>query len=50
MIKYNGKEITKEEFKTIIKRKAQMQMEIKRLSKTEFGRELLRQKGIKPIE
>ena len=50
MIRYNGKEITKEEFKAIVKRKAQMQMEIKRLSKTEFGRELLKQKGIKPIE
>ena len=50
MIKYNGKEITKEEFKAIVKRNAQRQMEIKRLSKTEFGREILRQKGIKPIE
>ena len=50
MVKYNGKEITKEEFKAIFKRKAQMQMEIKRLSKTELGREILRQKGIKPIE
>lgn len=50
MVKYNGKEITKEEFQAIIKRKAQMQMEIKRLSKTEFGREILRKKGIKPIE
>jgi hypothetical protein len=50
MVKYKGKEITKEEFKAIIKRKAQMNMEIKRLSKTEFGREILRQKGIKPIE
>ena len=50
MVKYKGKEITKEEFKAIIKRKAQMQMEIKRLSKTELGREILKRKGIKPIE
>lgn len=50
MVKYKGKEITKEEFKVIIKRKAQMNMEIKRLSKTELGREILKRKGIKPIE
>lgn len=50
MVKYNGKEITKEELKAIVKRNAQMKMEIKRLSKTEFGRELLKRKGIKPIE
>ena len=50
MVKYNGKEITKEEFKAIVKRNAQRQMEIKRLSKTEFGRELLKRKGITPIE
>ena len=50
MVKYKGKEITKEEFKAIVKRNAQMKMEIKRLSKTEFGRELLKRKGIKPIE
>lgn len=47
---YNGKEISKEEFKSIILKKAQMNMEIRRLSKTEFGRELLKQKGIKPIQ
>lgn len=47
---YNGKEISKEEFKSIILKKAQMNMEIRRLSKTEFGREILRQKGIKPIQ
>ena len=50
MVKYNGKKITKEEFKAIIKRNAQMKIEIKRLSKTEFGRELLKRKGIEPIE
>jgi hypothetical protein len=50
MVKYNGKEITKEEFKAIVKRKAQMNMEIKRLSKTELGREILKRKGIEPIE
>ena len=47
---YNGKEISKEEFKSIILKKAQMKMEICRLSRTEFGREILRQKGIKPIQ
>ena len=47
---YNGKEISKEEFKSIILKKAQMNMEIRRLSKTEFGREILKQKGIKPIQ
>lgn len=47
---YNGKEISKEEFKLIMLKKAQMRMEIRRLSKTEFGREILRQKGIKPIQ
>ena len=50
MVKYNGKEITKEEFKAIVKRKAQMQMEVKRLSKTELGREILKRRGIEPIE
>lgn len=47
---YNGKEISKEEFKLIMLKKAQLRMEIRRLSKTEFGREILRQKGIKPIQ
>ena len=47
---YNGKEISKEEFRSIILKKAQLQMEIRRLSKTEFGREILRQKGIPPIQ
>ena len=47
---YNGKEISKEEFKSIMFKKAQLRMEIRRLSKTEFGREILRQKGIKPIQ
>ena len=47
---YNGKEISKEEFKSIMSKKAQLRMEIRRLSKTEFGREILRQKGIKPIQ
>ena len=47
---YNGKEISKEEFKSIILKRAQMNMEIRRLSKTEFGREILKQKGIKPIQ
>lgn len=47
---YNGKEISKEEFKSIILKTAQMKKEIHRLSKTEFGREILRLKGIKPIQ
>ena len=47
---YNGKEISKEEFKSIMLKKIQLRMEIRRLSKTEFGREILRQKGIKPIQ
>ena len=47
---YNGKEISKEEFRSIILKKAQLQMEIRRLSKTEFGREILKQKGITPIQ
>ena len=47
---YNGKEISKEEFKSIMLKKAQMRMEIRRLSKTEFGREILLQKDIKPIQ
>ena len=47
---YNGKEINKEEFKLIMLKKAQLRMEIRRLSKTEFGREILKQKGIKPIQ
>ena len=47
---YNGKEISKEEFKSIMLKKSQLRMEIRRLSKTEFGREILRQKGIKPIQ
>ena len=47
---YNGKEISREEFKSIMLKKSQLRMEIRRLSKTEFGREILRQKGIKPIQ
>ena len=47
---YNGKEISKEEFRSIILKKAQLNMEIRRLSKTECGREILKQKGITPIQ
>ena len=47
---YNGKEISKEEFKLIMLKKAQMKMEIRKMSKTELGREILKQKGIKPIQ
>lgn len=47
---YNGKVISKDEFKSIMLKKAQLRMEIRKLSKTEFGREILRQKGIKPIQ
>ena len=49
MVKYNGKEVSKEDFKKILILKQQQIMEIKRLSKTEFGRQILKQKGIKPI-
>ena len=49
-MKYNGKEITKEEFKILMSKRAKIRMEIKRLSKTELGREILKRKGIEPIE
>ena len=48
-VTYNGKEISKEEFLKIILKRKQQQDYIKKMSKTEFGRQVLRQKGIKPI-
>lgn len=48
-VTYNGKEISKEEFLRIILKRKQQQDYIKKMSKTEFGRQILRQKGIKPI-
>lgn len=48
-VTYNGKEISKEEFLKIILKRKQQQDYIKKMSKTEFGRQILRQKGIKPI-
>ena len=47
---YNGKEISEEEFKSIMLKKVQMRSEIRRLSKTAFDREILRQKGIKQTQ
>ena len=48
-VKINGKEVTKEEFREFMLKRMAQQKEIKKLSKTELGREILRQKGIKPI-
>lgn len=48
-VTYNGKEISKEEFLKIILKRKQQQDYIKKMSKTELGREMLRQKGINPI-
>lgn len=48
-VTYNGKEISKEEFLKIILKRKQQQDYIKKMSKTELGRQMLRQKGIKPI-
>ena len=45
-----GKEVTKEEFRELMLKRVAQQKEVKKLSKTEFGREILRQKGIKPID
>lgn len=48
-VKVNGEEISKEDFvQLILKRKKQYEY-IKRMSKTELGRETLKRKGIKPI-
>ena len=49
-VKINGKEVTKEEFRELMLKRVAQQKEVKKLSKTEFGREILRQKGIKPID
>jgi len=46
---YKGKEVTKEEFKRLIAIEQKRRMEIRRLSQTELGREILKKKGIKPI-
>ena len=48
-VKINGKEVTKEEFREFMLKRMAQQKEIKKLSKTKLGREILRQKGIKPI-
>lgn len=48
-VMYNGKEISREEFLKIILKRKQQQDYIKKMSKTELGRQMLRQKGIKPI-
>ena len=48
-VKINGKEVTKEEFREFMLKRMTQQKEIKKLSKTELGREILKQKGIKPI-
>ena len=49
-VKINGREVTKEEFRELMFKRVAQQKEIKKLSKTELGREILRQKGIKPID
>lgn len=49
-VKINGKEVTKEEFRELILKRVAQQKEVKKLSKTELGREILRQKGIKSID
>ena len=48
-VRYNGEEISKEEFLEIFLKRKQQYDYIKKMSKTELGREMLRQKGIKPI-
>ena len=48
-VKINGKEVTKEEFREFMLKRMAQQKAIKKLSKTELGREMLKQKGIKPI-
>ena len=48
-VTYNGKEISKEEFLKIILKRKQQQDYIKKMLKTELGRQMLRQKGINPI-
>ena len=47
--KKNSKEVTKEEFREFMLKRMAQQKAIKKLSKTELGREMLKQKGIKPI-
>ena len=48
-VMFNGKEVSKEEFTEIIMQRKKYYDYVKRMSKTELGREILRQKGIKPI-
>lgn len=45
----NGKEISKEEFRELMKKKMKQHQYIKEKSKTYLGREELRRKGITPI-
>lgn len=48
-VKVNGKEVTKEEFRELMERRLAQRKYIRRQSKTALGREILKQKGIKPI-
>lgn len=48
-VKVNGKEVTKEEFRDLIERRLMQRKYIRQQSKTPLGREILKQKGIKPI-
>lgn len=48
-VKVNGKPATKEEFRDLIEHRIMQRRYIREQSKTPLGREILKQKGIKPI-
>lgn len=48
-VKVNGKEVTKEEFRELMKRRLMQRKYIQQHSKTALGREILKRKGIEPI-
>ena len=48
-VMFNGKEVSKEEFTEIIMQRKKYYDYVKRMSKTELGRGILKQKGIEPL-
>ena len=48
-VMFNGKEVSKEEFTEIIMQRKKYYDYVKKMSKTELGRGILKQKGIEPI-
>lgn len=47
MVKFNGQEITKEQFREIMTKARERQRKIDKMAETEIGRNILDRKGIK---